>query len=601
MNYQSDRSENTRDAVPAFPVNREELAHGLTDLKDTLDRISAQTEPQFIELGRLLQKAHEEGRVIEQKAEGIVELAQGDQGKHRLQAIRQLIAQSRQTLESRRETIARRSQSVRKVVSHLAELETKNEDIERLAKYLRAVALNIFIETSRSQALSENFSIIATEIKQLSETILTLSRTIRETVAESGQRFVSIHSGIESGMDQMARLTVDADRSVGHAMEQTDAWIDLVGHTASSCVDHHKVVRDEVGKIVMSLQFHDAMRQRLEHIGTGLDDMALMCRTPDTGQPDQDRENRAMIHALCGLLSDQLAHIIVELGDVYDLCMTSFDTVNQRMAQVEQSVAHLAGDESPSSSSGRKASAAGTRLVDTLSEFMSVQTRGADLVVQMDEAYQMVSRTASSLSGQIGEIHQISMDAHIKALNAIIAATHLGHEGKTLSVLAGEMKSLSDLVDRFVRDVEAILSDLIAHATLDPSDGASHDEDDGQLLNENVQALPRLVDRMKQESNEIKDNGIQVHQVHDAALSHLDFMPAMVDEIVRQKDRLDHIRDNLAAFRDLGVDVRKIHDLLEQRYTMEKERMVHRKSLSEDEVEHTEAPPDDLGDNFELF
>ncbi|MBU1168782.1 MAG: methyl-accepting chemotaxis protein [Proteobacteria bacterium] len=582
-------------------INKEILSH-IPGIRENLKQISVWTEQGFVTLGNTLQKAHEEGAVVARKASDIVALSEGDMGKRVLVKTKDLIRHSLEHLKKQRETIVTSSFSVENVMGHLRELKKKNTDIERLAKYLRAVALNIFIETSRSHAVSDNFSIIAGEIKQLSETILSLAKSMRENVDESGKRFGFIHQEIQTGMGQLEQLTHDADKSFTDAVKKTDSWVAQAGKTAVQTANIHKTIMVQVGEIVMSLQFHDAMRQRLEHIGTGLGDMLTMYEDPDDNDEEKVRENMAMVHALAGLLSDQLEQIIREIYENHERCSNAFDSMGQFMNQVEQDARKLSGQGADKGFGKNKALDTNVQLQESLSGFMALQAKGGELVKRMDEAYTMASQTSESLSKQVDKIHQISMDAHIKALNAIIAATHLGYEGKTLSVLAEEMKVLSDLTDVFVRDVGDIITHMVSDSDLEGSMTGNADEND-QALNDMLRKVPVMIDQIKKETGELQKTMDLIHETHETAIQNLGFMTIMADDLEVQNRLLINIKERLSPFEVKGRKIEKIHALLEERFTMEKERTVHKSSLglTGEPKKSMVDQEDDLGDNIELF
>lgn len=605
MKNQSHLSDPTMDTVSGSLDSDKisEIISQLSGIKEKLSQISASTELNFVTLGNTLQQGHEEAMATQKKAVDIVSLTDGEEGKIALLEIKKRIRSSLDDLLEHRENIISQSLSVKTVMEHLQTLKTKNSDIGRLAKYLRAVALNIFIETSRSHVVSDNFSIIATEIKQLSETILALAKNIRENVDETGDHFSAIYHNIEMGIEQLENLTSEADHSVNYAVKQTDEWVDQARKTASYSVDINKTIIDKVGEIVMSLQFHDAMRQRLEHIGAGFDEMKALGQAYNQDD-SQQRETLAMLYALSVAFSDQLDQIIQEIYGNYNRCTNAFEAVGQQMVQVGRGIRDLAGREPSNGRSGKTTKDSIGLLFEALSDFMTLQTRGGELVTQMDEAYTMVSQTSSSLSSQVGKIHQISLDAHIKSLNAIIAATHLGTDGKTLSVLAGEMKSLSDLTEIYVHDVNDIITNLLSGSIQKDTLEREFVEQDNSL-EDIVQSVSHMVNQLKNEAGDMQMKMRNLYGIHKTAKQNLEFMPVMADDLKKQKAELDLLKDLFAPFWEKGTDTTKIHARLEERHTMQTERLIHKKSISgihekTDNEAQTEQD-EDLGDNIELF
>lgn len=578
----------------------------ISELKDNLERICVHSEQGFLTLGNHLQSATREGKSVSQKVTEIITLAESELGQDVLGKITNLITLASDYFKDQREAIGQKSLLIKRLIEHLSELRLKNAEIERMAKYLRAVALNIFIETSRSQSLSDNFSIIANEIKQLSETILSLSKTVRENVSESEDRFFVIDRDIVQGIHDLGVLTEDAKNSFYDAMIETDQWLQNANDIAHKNGIVSKQIIDKVGDIVMSLQFQDSMRQRLEHITASLTDMHDMAKAVDE-KDKASHDSLAMVFELSALLTHQIDAIIQEAHDVSGRCARSFDTIQGYMVDIEGDVKAMMQKDLRKSKGIKQNSKSKNQLNQTLHEFTSVKQTGDQLVDRIKIIYNMASEISSSLENQVGQIHQISMDAHIKALNAIIAAIHLGDEGKTLSVLAGEMKGLSDLTDTLVREINSILVELVAGSRVEDMDTQNLVNDYGKTLEDMSQSLPELIGVLADRFRDLKKDMNQVGKTHELVRDAVTFIPGVAQDLSRQKDILAMIKDSLESYRKYGVEGQHIHSQIEERYTMEKERAIHRKSIGKE----PDSPQgghgldvdveEDLGDNIELF
>jgi hypothetical protein len=127
-----------------------------SEIVRNISSISTKSETDFLKIGEILARGAVTGGHIVRIARECVELAEGDFGKKALIEIKGLIQWSLKELFENRKKIVAKSDSVKRVVGRLGELQSKNADIEMIAKHLRAVALNIFIETARSNTASEN-------------------------------------------------------------------------------------------------------------------------------------------------------------------------------------------------------------------------------------------------------------------------------------------------------------------------------------------------------------------------------------------------------------------------------------------------------------
>lgn len=578
-----------------------DILNRISQISQGLSGIGSQTEKDFIALGRSLMEGDSAGRAIEAKAIEIVSVTEGEQETKALSSMKEHIDTSLSQFRANKENIENQFVSVKNVLAHLTELQNKNDDIDRLARYLRAVALNIFIETSRSNVVSDNFSIIAKEIKQLSENIVELSKTVNITVDDAKKRFSTLYTSAHRGVTELDQVSTDTDQTVQQAVTITDCWLDLAGKTAANAVSMGQALSAHVGNIVMALQFHDAMRQRLEHIVTGLSDITSLCKKNAGHEPDSEALSTA--HAMASLLSDHMEHMIVEIGDVHAQCSQAFDAIERGIETIAEEVTGLTGRSGKGVD--RLGDDAGRHLLSSLQSLGSLRSRGMTLVERMNDIYVMSAQTTSTLKDLTGKIHNISMDAHIKGINAIIAASHLGDEGRTLTVLAGEMKKLADLVDLFVRDVGTIINQVASDMDVPRETGETRDEQD-KNLDDILTSIISMVNTMKNQAGDLHNNMETIDDIHKRVKSELQIIPSMGQDLGVQKKNLGNLLNLLAPFADGRGKDRLADSGMIGRYTMEKERLIHQSSVSENrEPEKNHATnfgvSQDLGDNVELF
>jgi len=580
---------------PVPTVSWPDILNRVSAVSRALAAIGSGSEKDFMALGQSLMEGETAGRDMESRALGIVSLSQGDLEKAALASMKDLVRQSLDRFLSSKDKTGQKIASVRVVLGHLGELQSKNGDIDRMARYLRAVALNIFIETSRSRALSDNFSIIAGEIKQLSENILDLSKTISATLGEANTRFNALYTGILQGLNDMDQVSSDADKAVEKAIATTDGWLNLAEIAGAAIAENGQRLYGHVGRIVMALQFHDAMRQRLEHMEEGLSDMASL------GGPDPDRETLAMAHALAALMGDHMDHMIHDVDHTHAECSQAFDAIGECLESIADEVMRLTGGSVKRFE--RPEENAGQLLLSSIHRLADLRKRGLAMVERLDDIYAMSFKTTSTLTDLTTRIHNISMEAHIKGLNAIIAASNLGDEGRTLAVLAGEMKRLADLADVFVKDVEAIIGKVVSALGDQQARDESADDLDSRL-DEALVTIVGMVDSMKSMAGDLHGSLEIMDSIHRTVKNRLEIIPATGKALGERRRELDGVLAALSPYADSRGRERLAERGIIERYTMEKERMIHRSSLSGSaDIEHpgTGTTAEDLGDNIELF
>ena len=558
-------------------IQHEELLNLLSNVQTGLLSVSENAEDDFLQLGQQLQTGYTSVSELAELAFSAVKTTETDSEKNDFTNATHSVNKALKDLKIRRELVESKLPPVRKVVDYLDDLNSKRDEIEMIAKYLRAVALNIFIETARSEVSNKNFSIIAEEIKELSESIIDMAKSIRDDSENAKNRFTDMFSNISTGIKTMNSVTTGAEDSVHNSIQSIEHLMKLSYKSVKQAEAMSREISKQVGNIVVGVQFHDDMRQRLEHIVSALSKVEPLCDEIKQNNTEPDEKQLATAHSILTVQKAQVKGIIAELDNIFKKNKDSFENI---IIEIEQMVQILTQD----SSHNLGDSDIFTNLSLALLEFQNLDNQGVDLVRQLEETYQQASVTTEALSIQANKIHEISRDSHIKALNAIIATQNMGLEGRTLLTLAGEMKTLSYQAENFVTDVSSIIESIIETVKTvniqdDTLNGDSENDAAERLdLNSIVVNITVLCAQMQNNSEIIYKQSEELSLSLTEAKNNLDFFPVIGSKLNQQLESLDKALDILSPWAAAEGD--SLHDnLAHQVYTMEKERAIHEQAL----------------------
>lgn len=560
----------------------------LSPIKEGLLAVSSNAESDFMGLGEGLQEGYGFVTTLIREIIEVADLVGADSDDNTLHQVEALVNQSLTMLKKSRDDAISKSNPIEIVLGYFEHLDSKQSEIGGIARYLRAVALNIFIETSRSEISAENFSVIARDIKQLSDNIIHVFKNIHDLTVSSKDRFLSMYDEITVGITEMTNLADLAEHSAGDSIEKTEQLMAYSFTMVKKVEAMSRGISQEVETIVMGVQFHDSMAQRIEHIVSGLSDVDSLCNRGETvSNDDCCAENFTTAHAIISLQCAQIDQVIDEIDEVYNQNRTAFERIMEAITLIDQNLLQVAASSTVEDNSRQQGVDPFTLLSSELLNIQSLENQGTDLKSRLVVICEKATETASTLASLAGELHNISRESQNKALNAIIEANRLGTEGKSLSVLAKEMTSLSSDAEDSIEGVDEIIAAIISAiqgVELDKtfaSDSHSDSDDSKNSLDIILVTISQLYEQIRERLKGLFEVSDQLTTSISGAKDGLKFFPFLSENLKTQMDRLNDVKEMLTPWIDEEASSHITDAYMAERYTMEKERAVHKESVAE--------------------
>jgi hypothetical protein len=337
-----------------------------------------------------------------------------------------------------------------------------------------------------------------------------------------------------------------------------------------------KTIAEAVGRSIVSLQAGDSMRQRLEHVRHGLKlapDRALAIVPAD--DPASASSDASLI---CRLEALQLKDAHHEFDQEVVRITGSLSTILADATSVVSQGRSLYGGTSNDSSSFL------ARIRESLAQASTLIATCEGSGHAVDDALALVEETLARFHDAIAGLSDAVADITLIGMNASLKAGHLGSKGNAFVVIANELKATADLVsvgaarlkpaldgiEKSASDLKALRvhGDPAQLAGLEPT--IMHALRDVEAGNDRLGALiGRLI-----------GEGAEFEWLMNSAL---DVVVALRKEAAALPDvamRLD-LSGARGGKPTLAVAERAMLDDLFSRYTMEREREVHRRYLAE--------------------
>lgn len=588
-------------------------------VKRSLAGVVAARERDFLSLGERLH--HLQARA-EELATRSAELAAMTSGESMNELLGRLSGEFEQLTQACELGNSRDSlEELGAVRSIVADLEKISSEFGRIVKRLSMLGISTRIESARLGSKGLGFSTLSDDVEKLAITIVGYSTQISERnralsgfvdEAEAKTRTVvanqencsnTIFAGLRENIEALSRL---ADSSA--ALSDT-----ISGRT--------KTISANVSSAVLSMQFHDIVRQQVEHVEQATDDVTQVVANREASEPDAaspgpdgftegEREITAWVRDVINLQCSQLTN-------ARERFVSAVETLVENLRDIASSVMGIGGEileasqESRSGADLHRVAEDVGRVKEALRGFAA---KGEELAGIMTA----VADTISEMTGYVGKIEDVGSEIELIAINASIKAAHTGEEGAALGVLASAIQGLSVEARKQTDEVSRILREVAKSSNiLQDNASISYDLSQVDAVAANLDGLlERIADMDRRRTAmfaEIADKSSELGEAVQGLASGVHFHEEVGERLETARKSLESFGGVAQAIAPMETDARRPERLRElfSRYTMEAERDVHESVFgasgqARPETQRQEASPaatggDGFGDNVELF
>lgn len=260
---------------------QEALLRKILDLIPNIDiqlkQVISHTENSAIEIGDkvryIYEKAQEhlaESNEINKQFSGKmgVENDASDEGRQSLSSVLenalQLLKEMTEMLDENSKLNVDYSKSIEAILENTATINKITEDIQYISDQTNLLALNAAIEAARAGEHGRGFSVVAEEVRKLSDRTNQASNDITQIVGKVNDSVQAISYSLTDNLKKTKSKQESVDDAVDLLLSTAKESTEIFSQLVESSVLSSESVAHNIDQIILSLQFQDITKQEID-------------------------------------------------------------------------------------------------------------------------------------------------------------------------------------------------------------------------------------------------------------------------------------------------------------------------------------------------
>ena len=597
--------ENINDEQSQKSIKEIILVFSDIDVKITaLNECSAED---FLSLNNYLKKFYKDAKVISGQTEQIYDIIAGDAHEKFFDELLGLQDSLNNKINMLKNKILKSIRGLEKMHTalNLVFVPLKNFNLNILT--LNFLLVNLKLNVAYSD--SENIKKVSDLIDSITDEINKL-KIILPKISES-MLMVKNVTRLSSGklIEIRKKNILDIDRVTGQI---NDSIIMLKNKQAVAAQKLPELTKrtqnyfDSVNKIITNLQYHDIIRQKMEHVQATHKNIikelaAMYIKTSSDGKMDlsESAQQFLQIRDIAGIQVAQLINTNKEYQKALAVIMRKFWDISEDMSVISQLSNEFVGNND---------------LTDCYFKDVEDHLKGTTTVLKrliaanedFGDEINTISQTIEEKNDKINEIQEVHTSLESK-IEDVLKKLDGKNDERGINRIIEEIRALTDTISENLNDVTLFFRQAqnISKKLLE----INHEED-GNQINDNLKELSSKIAGIL-DSISVHNEKIETVLIENSKLSlnlsseikssveqvkYYDFFEKIMLEIVTQLNNIYAKLDN-NTLNVLRINKAENLKSLEDRYTMETERIVHRQALNDENTELNDGISPDISDD----
>lgn len=423
--------------------------HPLNDLIKALEQVVQGTEDDFMSLGMELQKVQLQSSAQRQKIAAAMGLFQAEGEAGLMQQVTAYVEQSQQDTATAQATATDLCDDLVGMLKVMQQIDKDSHALEKAGLFLHVIGINTGIECSRYSQIESTFKVVAGDTINLAEQIRKATTVLLEKSQQAGNEQKRTLQEARKNIESLEELAQNGKQATEVALSKVSELVNYSIRMVNEAEQMAQAISGEISKVVMGIQFHDNLRQRIEHVNEALGESAVL-------SAESEEEDVCNTYLVVELQKAQLDTLVGELDQLYKTQSQALKTIIQELSGLETQLARMADEQV----SGQGAENPVAVLLQGISALEELNRDSLSLGEKISASGQRATQIVDEMNDAIQTTFAIANSVKINALNAIIKAAKFGRAGMALQVLAQGMVTTSQNTRGLVSDFTAQIEEL---------------------------------------------------------------------------------------------------------------------------------------------